>query len=49
MIEEKIIVGENTKYPLNGLLTLPDNITNPVPAVVFVHGSGASKLTAYSG
>ena len=44
MIEEKIIVGENTKYPLNGLLTLPDNITNPVPAVVFVHGSGASNM-----
>ena len=49
MIEEEINVGENTKYPLNGLLTLPDNITTPVPAVVFVHGSGASKLTAYSG
>ena len=40
MISEKIIVGENTKYPLNGLLTLPENITKPVPAVVFVHGSG---------
>ena len=49
MIEEKIVIGENTKYPLNGLLTLPDNITTLVPAVVFVHGSGASKLTAYSG
>ena len=44
MIEEKIIVGENTKYPLNGLLTLPDSITTPVPAVVFVHGSGASNM-----
>ena len=44
MMEEKIIVGENTKYPLNGLLTLPDNITTPVPAVVFVHGSGASNM-----
>jgi len=44
MIEEKIIVGENTKYPLNGLLTLPDNIATPVPAVVFVHGSGASNM-----
>ena len=30
MIEEKIIVGENTKYPLNGLLTLPDNITSVI-------------------
>lgn len=44
MIEEKIVVGENTKYPLNGLLTLPDSITSPVPAVVFVHGSGASNM-----
>ena len=44
MIEEEIIVGENTKYPLNGLLTLPDNITTPVPAVVFVHGSGSSNM-----
>ena len=44
MIEEKIIVGENTKYPLNGLLTLPDNTATPVPAVVFVHGSGASNM-----
>ncbi len=44
MIKEKIVVGENTKYPLNGLLTLPDSITSPVPAVVFVHGSGASNM-----
>jgi dienelactone hydrolase len=44
MIQEKIIIGENTKYPLNGLLTLPENITEPVPAVVFVHGSGSSNM-----
>jgi dienelactone hydrolase len=44
MIEEKIVIGENTKYPLNGLLTLPENATSPVPAVVFVHGSGASNM-----
>lgn len=44
MIIEKIIVGENAKYPLNGLLTLPEDITTPVPAVVFVHGSGASNM-----
>jgi pimeloyl-ACP methyl ester carboxylesterase len=29
---------------LNGLLTLPENITEPVPAVVFVHGSGSSNM-----
>ena len=44
MMEEKIIVGENTEYPLNGLLTLPDNLDTPVPAVVFVHGSGSSDM-----
>jgi len=44
MIQEKIIVAETTKYPLNGLLTLPDGTSEPVPAVVFVHGSGASNM-----
>ena len=44
MIEERIIMGENTKYPLNGLLTLPPGAAGPVPAVVFVHGSGASNM-----
>ena len=41
---EKIIVGEGTEYPLNGLLTLPDAHSEKVPAVVFVHGSGASNM-----
>ena len=41
---EKIIVGEGTEYPLNGLLTLPDAHGEKVPAVVFVHGSGASNM-----
>lgn len=44
MTKEKIIIAENTKYPLNGLLTLPDCTTKPVPAVVFVHGSGSSNM-----
>ena len=45
MIKEKIVIGENTKYPLKGLLTLPESTkTTPVPAVVFVHGSGASNM-----
>ena len=41
---EKIVVGENTNYPLNGLLVLPGSDTKCVPAVVFVHGSGASNM-----
>lgn len=44
MIEEKIIVGEGTQYPLKGCLTLPSDVTEPVPAVVFVHGSGSSNM-----
>ena len=44
MMEERIVIGENTKYPLNGLLTLPAAVATPVPAVVFVHGSGASNM-----
>ncbi|MBQ5350401.1 MAG: alpha/beta fold hydrolase [Oscillospiraceae bacterium] len=44
MYQEKIIVGEGTPYPLNGLLTFPDGMTGPVPAAVFVHGSGPSNM-----
>lgn len=44
MICENIVVGKDTKYPLKGILTLPDNITEPVPAVVLVHGSGSSNM-----
>ena len=43
MICEKTIVGEGSEYPLNGLLTLPDR-PEPFPAVVMVHGSGASNM-----
>ncbi len=44
MKSEKIVIGKGTKYPLNGLLTLPDGAEKPVPAVVFVHGSGSSNM-----
>lgn len=44
MIQEPIIIGKNLKYPLKGILTLPDNFTYPVPAVVLVHGSGSSNM-----
>ena len=43
MLSEKIIVGKDTKYPLSGLLTLPDQ-GEKLPAVVFVHGSGSSNM-----
>lgn len=38
---EQIMVVANAAYPLEGILTLPDSHTDKVPAVVFVHGSGA--------
>ena len=44
MICEPIRLGEGTDYPLNGLLTLPDDLTKPVPAVVMIHGSGPSNM-----
>lgn len=44
MIREKIVINEGSAYPLNGLLTLPDDLSKSVPAVVFVHGSGASNM-----
>ena len=40
MTEEKVVIGEGTEYPLDGILTLPDNAEEAVPAVVLVHGSG---------
>ena len=43
MIEEKIILGKNTRYPLKGMLTLPEG-PGPFPAVVLVHGSGSSNM-----
>ena len=44
MYSETIIVGAGTEYPLNGMMTLPSDLSNPVPAVVMVHGSGASNM-----
>lgn len=44
MQSEKIVVGAGTEYPLNGLLTLPDDAESRLPAVVLVHGSGASNM-----
>ena len=44
MKSEKIVLGKGTEYPLKGLLTLPDAADGRVPAVVLVHGSGASNM-----
>jgi len=39
-----VIVGEGTDFPLNGILSIPDDAPDPVPAVVMVHGSGPSDM-----
>ena len=44
MYIEKVIVGQGTEFPLNGLITFPDGAEGPVPAVVMVHGSGSSNM-----
>ena len=44
MKREEIVVGKDTEFPLNGMLTLPDDTSSPVPAVVFVHGAGMSDM-----
>ena len=44
MICERTTVGAGTEYPLNGMLTFPDSLSKPVPAVVLVHGSGPSDM-----
>ena len=43
MIQEPIILGQNTPYPLKGMLTLPEG-PGPFPAAVLVHGSGSSNM-----
>ena len=43
MKEIPVVLGQNSPYPLKGLLTLPDG-DGPFPAVVLVHGSGSSNM-----
>ena len=45
-----IIVGDGTDFPLDGILSMPDNAAGKAPAVVIVHGSGPQDmdLTLYS-
>ena len=44
MTTQNIILGQGTPSPLKGMLTLPDDLSAPVPAVVLVHGSGSSNM-----
>ena len=44
VITENITIGEGTEWELKGKLTLPRKAEGKVPAVVLVHGSGASDM-----
>ena len=43
---EPVIIGEGTRWALDGILTIPNEASaeNPVPAVVLVHGSGPNNM-----
>ncbi len=44
MIQEKVTIGAGTEFPLKGMITFPDDISGPFPAVVMVHGSGPNDM-----
>ncbi|WP_407309564.1 hypothetical protein [Desulfosporosinus sp. SB140] len=44
MADEKIKIGTETKYPLNGILAIPNETEGLFPGVVLVHGSGPSNM-----
>ena len=43
-ISEEVVIGYGSRWPLGGTLTMPSgaSLEAPVPAVVLVHGSGAT-------
>ena len=43
-MKEKTVIGKSSVYPLNALLTIPEDLSGLVPAVVMVHGSGPSNM-----
>ena len=43
MKREPIVLGQNTRFPLKGMLMLPDG-DGPFPGVVLVHGSWSSNM-----
>jgi len=49
LVEEEIVVGAGTDFPLPGTLTLPKDASGPVPAVVLVQGSGPSDRDETAG
>ena len=39
-MDEKVVIGAGTSYPLDGILALPEDLSVKVPAVLLVQGSG---------
>lgn len=39
-MEQTVTLGKDTQFPLQGILSLPQDCSVPVPGVVLVHGSG---------
>ncbi|MCL2046212.1 MAG: alpha/beta fold hydrolase [Oscillospiraceae bacterium] len=39
-----VVIGEESDYPLHGILSIPDGYDEMLPAVVLVHGSGAHDM-----
>ncbi len=44
LAHEKVVIGAKGKYPLNGILTIPEKKDGLFPAVVLVQGSGPSNM-----
>lgn len=49
MADEKIVIGAGTKYPLNGLLSIPNEANGLLPGVILVHGSGPGNMDSKAG
>lgn len=49
MAAEKIVIGAGTQYPLNGILSIPNETNGLLPAVLLVHGSGPGNMDAKAG
>ncbi|MCL2350410.1 MAG: lysophospholipase [Defluviitaleaceae bacterium] len=49
IVNEPIIIGEGTRWQLDGMLTLPADASaqSPVPAIVIVAGSGPNNMDGY--
>ncbi|WP_419887831.1 alpha/beta hydrolase family protein [Neobacillus niacini] len=49
MTDEKIVIGAGTPYPLNGILSIPNEPNGLLPAIVLVHGSGPGNMDSKAG